>query len=162
MAKIKKSTVSSSIKLIIACAAASLMLSCTHQAGTFIPDTADSSGLGKIDHFIPLGTINEFKSAFAVEKDSLALKVPGLFIPETEAFNKPALLQILKDPACAGIRFYYGVKKGDKRNEMRLMLVGVDAQGKDLLITKGSGLAAQAGGGGQGGLEFGQCPPCQN
>jgi uncharacterized protein YpmB len=152
------------IIMTVVCAISLLFSSCNQQprdGQVSIPVPKDTSALSKIDHFIPQATINEFKTVFSAQRDSLSLKAAGLFIPETEAFNKPAVLEILKDPLCVGVRIYYGIKKGDKRNELRLILVGVDSQGKDLFITQGSALAAQAGGGGQGGLEYGQCPPCQ-
>jgi hypothetical protein len=166
MATLKKTFAPVLMVLISISVTSLLIVSCNQKGdgtceGTCVPATKDTSALGKIDHFIPKETINEYKRSFSIERDSLALKAPGLFIPETEAFNKPSVLEILKNPACVGVRIYYGVKKGEKRNQVRLILVGVDAQGKDLFITKGSALAAQAAGDKEGGLEYGQCPPCQ-
>lgn len=138
-----------------------IISSCTQPAGTYIPDSKDSSSLGKIDHFIKKGDIESFKKDFLVQRDSLGRNNPGVFIPNSETFNKAALLEILKDPKCVGMRMYYGLKKGDKRNEFRLILVGVDEQGNDLFVTRGSAVAADAGGS-TGGAEFGQCtPPCR-
>jgi hypothetical protein len=130
--------------------------------GEWIPTPPDTSALGKIDHFIPRGQMDEFIKAYEGQRDTIMNKVPGLFMPASEAFNKEWLLKVLKDSACVGIRIYYGVRADTKQgNEFRLMIVGVDEQGKDLYISKGSQLAGQAGDEGKGGLEWGQCnPPC--
>ena len=127
-----------------------------------IPVPPDTSALGKIDHFIALDQIDEFKKDFLPQRDSVSIKNPNLYIPVSEAFNKAALIDILKDPESVGIRIYYGLKKGDKRNEFRLILVGVNEQGKDLYISKSSSVtAAKINGANLGGAEFGQCsPPC--
>jgi len=139
-----------------------LLPSCTGvpEGSVIIPVPKDSSALSKIDHFLSEGQIKEYRAAFASENDSLQRAYPSLLLPDAEAFNKPAILQILKDPRCVGIRIYHGVKKGGKRNEVRQIIVGVDSQGKDILITQGSALAAQANGT-EGGVENGQCPTCQ-
>jgi hypothetical protein len=130
--------------------------------GEWIPTPPDSSALGKIDHFIPIERMDEFKKQYAADRDTLLSCLPGYFMPSSEAFNKEWLLKVLKDPKCVGLRIYYGIRKSDKANEFRLMIVGVDAQGQDLYIERGSALANQVGDGGKGGLEWGQCdPPCQ-
>lgn len=129
--------------------------------GEWIPTPPDSSALGKINHFIPTNQMDEFKKQFAVDKDTLLKCLPGLMIPNSEAFNKEWLLKVLKDPKCVGIRIYYGAKKGERGDEFRLMIVGVDEAGNDLYITRGTTLANQADGEDRGGLEWGQCdPPC--
>lgn len=134
------------------------------EKGMWIPIPPDSSALGKIDHFIPMGTMNTFKADFAAARDSIMRRVPNLYLPPREAFNKQWLLEVLKDPKCVGLRIYYGVK-GKLPNggtEFRLMIVGVDAQGNDLYISKTSTLAGrQDDDEGKGGLEWGQCEqPC--
>jgi hypothetical protein len=129
--------------------------------GEWIPTPPDTSSLGKVDHFIPIAQMDEFRKAFQPERDSISSRI-GTYIPESEAFNKEWLLKVLKDPNCVGLKIYYGVKgKTERGNEMRLMIVGVDEQGKDLYITRGSTLAGQVDDDGKGGLEWGQCtPPC--
>lgn len=138
--------------------------SCKNETGKgeWIPTPPDTSSLGKIDHFISLKEMTVFQEQFKADKDSILAKVPGYFIPDGEAFNKEWLLKVLRDPRCVGIRIYYGIKaKTVNGNEFRLMIVGVDEQGKDLYIERGSTLANQAGDEGRGGLEWGQCtPPC--
>ncbi len=161
MRKIKKS-LSAAVVLTVAFTSISLLFfSCKEAVGVTIPLPKDTSALGKIDHFIPLDQLEVLKKDFAVQQDSINRGVPNLYIPTSEAFNKAALLELLKDPNNVGIRIYYGVKKGDNRNEFRMVLVGVDQQGKDLLITRGSAIASKIGGDTRFGLEFGQCnPPC--
>jgi hypothetical protein len=134
--------------------------------GVWIPTPPDTSALGKIDHFIPTKDLDAYRRAYASERDTLAKSNPTLYLPLSEAFNKKWLLELLKDTACVGIKIYYGTANVDDRKgkDFRLLIVGVNEQGKDLYIKKsGSPLAAQAGGGPEedGGLEYGQCtPPC--
>jgi len=161
MFKLRKPIAATAVFFFIAIAGTLLVVSCNNPAdGVFIPVPKDSSALSKIDHFIPESRIKEYRSAFAAENDSLRIKFPSLLLPDAEAFNKPALIEILKDPRTVGIRIYHGVKRGGKQNEVRVIIVGVDAQGKDVLINKGSAVAAQANSE-PGGEEQGQCPTCQ-
>lgn len=129
--------------------------------GVWIPVPKDTSALGRINHFIPKEDIDSWTKSYVVEREIIQKNVPDLYIPISEAFNKEGLINILKDPKSVGIKIYYGIKKGDKQQELRMILVGVDEQGKDLYYTEGSKAAAQGGGGGRGGSEYGQCiPPC--
>jgi len=145
-----------------------LLSSCDHQneGGVHIPVPKDTSDLAEINHFIPEEQINEFKKSFVVQRDSLARLSPGLYFPISETFNKQALLDLLKDSTNVGVRIYYGLKTGSNRNEVRLMLVGVNSQGQDLYYEKGGQIGKVAAqlppGGGKGGVEYGQCdPPCE-
>jgi hypothetical protein len=122
-----------------------------------IPVPKDTSDLGRIDHFIPLGTIDLFKKDFSNVRDSFARSFPGVYLPQAEVFNKAAIVDVLKLDSCVGIKIYYGIKPG-KLKQLRVMIVGVDKYGHDLYLQKGSGLATEANGE-QGGLEYGQCPP---
>lgn len=144
-----------------------LLTSCDRQneGGVRIPVPKDTSDLAEINHFIPVEKIDDFRKGFAVQRDSLARLSPNLFIPLSETFNKQALLDLLKDSANVGIRIYYGLKTGDKRNEIRLVLVGVNSQGQDLYYEQGGQIGKVAAklppDGGKGGIEYGQCdPPC--
>lgn len=152
----------------IVLATAAVLSSCQQktEGGVHIPVPKDSSALGKINHFIPVKDIEQFKSAFAVQRDSLTRMNPNLVIPVSETFNKEALLDILKDSTNVGVRIYYGVKQIGNRNEVRLMLVGVNAAGKDLYYKNG-GEAGKLSAKvppppeEEGGVEYGQCtPPC--
>lgn len=143
------------------------LISCDqkNEGGVHIPVPKDSSALAKINHFIPVKDIEEFKAAFAVQRDSLSRSNPNLMIPVSETFNKQALINILKDSNNVGVRIYYGIKAGGNRNEMRLILVGVNAEGKDLYYRSGGEqgkLSAKLPPPPEdGGAEYGQCtPPC--
>jgi hypothetical protein len=138
----------------------------SNKDGVFIPVPKDTTAFGVKDHFISVEEIKTYKSAFARVKDSILQLRLGLSVPNSEAFNKAAVVQLLQIPNCVGIKVAYGVLAGQKGNEMRLILVGVDKNGKELYIKKG---AIQKGGLTQdeginaieGGLEHGQCmPPC--
>lgn len=122
----------------------------------------DTSELGRKNHFIPLMSIDIFEKDFRATRDSLKRAYPDLYIPLSETFNKASIVEFFKLPQVVGLKFYYGIKPGpEKRRALRLMIVGVDSAGHDVLI-KGhaSGLAAQSGSD-DGGLEYGQCnPPC--
>ncbi|MEP7278908.1 MAG: hypothetical protein ABI813_09720 [Bacteroidota bacterium] len=160
MLTIKKSI--TLLLLVVTCTTGLLFVSCNNNQsagkGVWVPVPDDTSALGKIDHFIPIHTVREFRVDFNHERDSLARTNPDLFITESEGFNKPALLEILKNPDCVGIRIYYGVTKGDRKKELRMIIVGTNSQGKDLLISKGSAAAARITDN-DGSLEYGQC--CQ-
>ena len=119
-----------------------------------VPNPKDTSALGRIDHHIPKSEIMQFRKAF--NADSINAKNPGLFITESEGFNKTQLLELLQDSACVGIRIYYGIAKGEKRNELRMIIVGTNSQGKDLFIKTGSKAATRLTAD-ESGLEYGQC-----
>jgi hypothetical protein len=166
MLKIRKPATSLAIVLAVIVTSSLLFISCNNAlppGATVIPATADSSPLASINHFIPESQINLYKTAFKTDNDSLKIKFPSLLIPDAEAFNKPAVLEILKDPRCVGIRIYHGIKAGDKqksKDEIRVIIVGVDSQGNDILIAGGSPAATDVTQP-KGGLEQGQCPSCQ-
>jgi hypothetical protein len=122
----------------------------------------DKSELGQKNHYISEAEMKKYRKAFDAQRDSIHSKVPDIFIPNSEAFNKKWLVKLLEDTAVKGLKFYYGVKPGnDTTKALRLMIVGVDAAGQDIYIKgKRSGLAAEAASE-EGGLEYGQCtPPC--
>jgi hypothetical protein len=162
-----KKSLFSSGKLALLALSLFLISSCVHEneGGVRIPVPKDTSDLAEINHFISVDQISTFRTGFTAQRDSLSRTFPGLYIPLSETFNKQALLDLLKDSTNVGIRIYYGLKTGGNRNEVRLMLVGVNSQGQDLYYEQGG----QAGKiatqvpprGGKGGAEYGQCdPPC--
>lgn len=48
---------------------------------------------------------------------------------DSGAFNAKAVLELLQQPGCVGLRYYKG---RNKAGESSLILVGVDAEGNDL------------------------------
>ncbi len=156
MSKITKPFASAAAILLILFVITVAITSCgTPKDGVLIPVPKDTSALSKIDHHINAAQIKQFRRSFNTERDSLKIKYPDLFITESEGFNKPALLELLKDPKCVGLRIYYGVTKGANQKELKMIIVGTDSQGKDLLIEK-SAAAADVTQEGYG-LEYGQC-----
>lgn len=143
-----------------------LLSSCTggpKEEGVWIPNPKDTSELSKRNHFIALDNIKTFLGDFAADRDTLKKLAPNIFIPNSETFNKKILLEILKDPNCVGLRIHHGISKdkSGRRDEFRLILTGVDKNGRDLYIDNGSAIATKAPPGGKGGAEYGQCdPPC--
>lgn len=132
--------------------------------GVWIPIPKDTSELGIRDHFMPKDSIKAYRQRFLAVRDTLMARDSSMFIPFSEAFNKPSVLELMKHPDCIGIRVYYGATAtSDKtgKQDIRLILVGVDKKGNDLFVKRGSSVAAQAGDDGDGGFEYGQCaPPC--
>jgi len=119
----------------------------------------DQSGLDKINHFIPDDSIKYLRSNFARQAEKFSSI--QVHVPNSEAFNKRALLSLLKADDCVGIRIYQGAKISSKTGqaELRLVLVGEDSKGNDILIDRTSVLAAKIMSD-MGGLEQGQCPNC--
>ena len=131
--------------------------------GVWIPVPKDTTELGMRDHYIPRDSIAVYRKRFEQDRDTLMKAVPYLYIPFAEAFNKKSIIDLLKDSNCIGIRVYYGstAMEKDGKQDIRLILVGVDKKGGDLFVKRGSPIAAQSGGDGEGGFEYGQCTtPC--
>lgn len=60
----------------------------------------------------------------------------GLQLTRAHYFGKAFLESLLDEPACAGLRFYQAI---DDHGVGRVVVVGVDDQGNDLLPRKGQG-----------------------
>ena len=126
----------------------------------YVPN--DTSVIGRKDHFIPVMSIDIYKKNFDTTRVKLDSAYPDLMIPNFEAFNKASIVRFFRNRKVVGLRFYYGVKPGNANKQvLRLMIVGVDAEGNNVYIRgRGNELTAQASGD-DGGLEYGQCsPPC--
>ena len=151
--------ITATIIFVLACTFTLLVTSCNEKIEVVtIPIPNDSTPLSLINHHISGALIKDFRRAFNAEQDSLRRKNPDLFITESEAFNKKALLELLKDPKCIGLRIYYGVTKGEKSpKDLRMIIVGTDSKGNDLLIGN-SAVTTDITQEGYG-LEYGQC--CQ-
>lgn len=137
-----------------------------HGDGVWVPNPKDSSALGMRDHFIPKDSIEVYRKRFNQDRDTLAVKMPSLFIPFSEAFNKKSILELMKDSNCVGIRIYYGATAIDGRGmqDLRMIVVGVDKKGGDLYVPRPSAEMGKPGDPGDpGGFEYGQCtPPCED
>lgn len=85
------------------------------------------------NHFIPLAKGKKLKKFFKEKKGQLTN--PGIskkdILPDSETFDRAAIDRLLALPGCVGIRIYLGL---DEEFKVRLILVGVDEQGHDLII----------------------------
>jgi len=127
-----------------------------------IKNPKDTSELGKRKHFIPVMSIDIYKKDFDATRDTIKHRIPDIMIPDYEIFNRSSIVDYLADSTVVGFKFYYGIKPGnEKQRALRIMIVGVDKNGKNVYIkNKGGALGAQATND-EGGLEYGQCsPPC--
>jgi len=77
---------------------------------------------GMEDHSI---TLSEAAELTANYRETLTSNVETI----AEYFGKDALLGLLNQTTCVGVRIYYGL---DSAGEKKLVLVGVDANGNDL------------------------------
>jgi|GEM_PF-501776 len=128
-----------------------------------VKNPKDTSDLGKRNHFIPVMSIDIYKKNFDQSRDTIDQRLPDIMIPNYEIFNRASIVEYLKDSTVAGLKFLYGIKPGsEKKRALRLMIVGVDKNGKDVYLKgkPGGAMGAQATND-DGGLEYGQCsPPC--
>ncbi len=160
-----------------------LLISCNDTAkdGVFISTPKDTSLLAKQNHFIPLNQIRAYQASFKSERDSLTKLYPGLSIPLSESFNKQAIIKLLQLPDCVGVTVLYGTNKNGNNKGLRLILVGVNSEGKYLYLkndTEKNTATNQATSNDtaaknlkmlqslpddeEGGIEHGNCsPPCE-
>lgn len=83
-------------------------------------------------HFISLATAIEMTAQYRQLKEQVLqpeYRHTGLLCT-SETFVLQDVLTLLKEPGCAGLRIYYGMK-GD--HQVHAILVGVNAMGQDLL-----------------------------
>jgi len=85
------------------------------------------------NHFIPLTKGKQLKKFFKEKKGQLIN--PGLakkdILPDSETFDRAAIDRLLALPGCVGIRIHLGL---DEEFKLRLILVGVNEKGEDLII----------------------------
>jgi hypothetical protein len=101
--------------------------------------------LEKINHFISraearklIGNYNKLKNDIINPKYAGLQEKYGI-LPESEAFNDKAILSILAQPGCVGVRIHYGIKLTEEKDKTRenvpllvAVLVGVDKEGKNM------------------------------
>jgi hypothetical protein len=75
------------------------------------------------DHAIDLGTATLYTTSLQRAGNSAFVRAV--------AFGRDAVLELLNQPGCAGIRVYQGMEEHGRRV---LVLVGVDLEGKDLYL----------------------------
>src|SRR3954465_4283433 len=127
-----------------------------------IKNPKDTSELGRRKHFIPVMSIDIYKRDFDVARDTINQRVPDIMIPDYEIFNRASIVEYLQDSTVAGFKFYYGIKPGkEKQRALRIMIVGVDKNGKNVYLKDKKGALGAQATNDEGGLEYGQCnSPC--
>ena len=89
------------------------------------------------DHSISLDEAKKMIRKFKAEKDTIVKNEHSgkHLIPNCESFDRAGFDAILRREDCKGIRIYYGMKENDFR--IHAIIVGFDANGKDILPTGG-------------------------
>jgi hypothetical protein len=86
----------------------------------------------KTNHFISIEKAKQLTRKFKDNKKKIVkdeFKDKDL-LPNSETFDRAAFDRLLKQPGCAGLRFYFGMENDDK---VTLVVVGVDENGNDML-----------------------------
>jgi len=92
-----------------------------------------------MNNVITLKQAIEMTTAFRKQIGGLAPKLP---IPICETFERAAIDQILAQPGCVKIRIYAAL---NQNLEFRSIIVGVDANDKDMLPSSTTALAGTVG-----------------
>jgi hypothetical protein len=111
-----------------------LLSSCTENKPREIPDTPFTKELGNINHRISKDRALAMLRSFDQNADSLLsgrFRGDSLILPISETFNLRAIDSLLAQPGIAGMRAYLSMDPATRR--MRLILVGVNGNGKDVL-----------------------------
>lgn len=82
---------------------------------------------------------------------------PGPLTTTAVTFSKEALLTVLSQYGCAGIKFYFAVREDESGKRLTLVMAGTDANGNDLKnATAESGYESTLY------VDWGTCtPPCK-
>ncbi|MBW8683115.1 hypothetical protein K1Y79_02105 [Chitinophaga sp. B61] len=123
------------------------------------------------EHVIPIEEARSLRQGFLIGRRELQSKLPGNYLdsafnlPEGETFNRHAIAAILNAKGAEGLRIYLGK---DQKGQVRMVLLPVDANGKDILTTLVSrekaanipGIAPARAASMEQAMESGQrCPP---
>lgn len=89
------------------------------------------------DHSIKLDDAKKMTKRFREQKDAIMREEHKgkHLIPHCESFDRSAFDKLLQNENCKGVRIYYGMKDNDHR--VHAIIVGVDAEGKDILPLPG-------------------------
>lgn len=85
-----------------------------------------------VSHFISLDKAKEMTKKYRDEKENILireLRDMGI-MPVCETFNREAFDTLLQEEGCVGLRIYPGM---DEYLKIRLIIVGVNAKGEDIL-----------------------------
>jgi len=88
-------------------------------------------------HSIGLDEAKKMTKKFREQKDNIVKEEHKgkHLIPYCESFDRAPFEQLLQREDCKGVRIYYGMKDTDQR--IHAIIVGVDADGKDILPVEG-------------------------
>jgi len=90
------------------------------------------------NHSIGLAEAKKMTKKFRDQKDKIVKdEHQGKhLIPFCESFDRAPFEQLLQREDCKGVRIYYGMKDSDQR--IHAIIVGIDAQGNDILPVEGT------------------------
>ncbi|HEY4149186.1 MAG TPA: hypothetical protein VGM41_09665 [Chitinophagaceae bacterium] len=101
----------------------------------------DFSNLSTQQHAIPLVDAAAMTLRYRENKTLiLQPQYPPEILALCETFNKDGIVALANNPLAVGIRIYYGM---DENLSVHAILVGVDAQGADILPPAAAGSAAR-------------------
>jgi len=89
-------------------------------------------------HSIGLDEAKKMTKKFREQKDNIMKEEHKgkHLIPFCESFDRAPFEQLLQREDCKGVRIYYGMKDTDQR--VHAIIVGIDADGKDILPVEGN------------------------
>ena len=97
-----------------------------------------ASNLNSINHSIPWQTavamVNNYNAIKPGILDGSYQSAPNTLL-DYETFNLTAIQDVMNQTGCAGVRIYMGI---DSSNEIRCIIVGVDAAGNDVIKSNGA------------------------
>jgi hypothetical protein len=132
MSTVKKTTFILSAFLLLVTIAT--ILSCNSRFPPPAPQTGSyGDSLWRIDHFIANQRATQLITTFRTNKDAL---ISGRYngnskvLFDHETFNLRDITTLLKVKGCIGLRVNMGM---DENNQVRLVLIGVDKDGKELV-----------------------------
>ncbi len=88
---------------------------------------------GEEGKFISSTQAAELTGRFREKKEKEGMK-PGTYV-EAQFYGNKKLQKLMKKDGCVGLRIYFGVSK-DKELADHVVIVAVDAQGRDLTRTR--------------------------
>ena len=92
----------------------------------------------KPKHRIPVGKGAQMTARYRAQRKKLLrgdFKDKDDVLPICETFDKEAVERLLCQPGCTGLRVYYSM---DEEDRLHAVLVGVDAENRDILAVSSS------------------------
>ena len=91
-------------------------------------------------HSISLEQAKKMTGKFKANKDKIVKPEHHgkHLLPDCESFDRTAFDELLRREDCKGVRIYYGMK--DEDLQLHAVIVGYDADGKDILPQEGQAM----------------------